>query len=222
MSLMSSSLRKVLVLLPVVLLGVFFLYDHYDTYKNVRQSRLIFLLITFLILYAWMFLEVWFRNQNSFFTIATQSSFYVYIFMVLTLTGYFILFREVSAHGWWHKMVVRIEKRDHVNFHLFKIFHIYKLASTQIIGNFFMLFPLGIYIPLLYKKCSNIVAVFFVGMLTSTAIETLQLITRFRSADVDDVFLNTIGACAGFIFFKTIIYFFWATSHHNQVSVIVQ
>ena len=217
--LMSSFLRKILVLLPVVLLGIFFFYDHYETYKHVRQSRLIFLLITFLVFYGLIFLEVSFRNQNTFFAIATQSSFYVYIFMVLTLTGYFILFREVSAHDWWHKMMVRIDKKDHVNFHLFKIFHIYKLVSTQIIGNFFMLFPLGIYLPLLYKRCSNIFLVFLISMLTSALIETLQLVTTVRSADVDDVFLNTLGACAGFIFFKVIIYFFRVISSQNNVSL---
>lgn len=219
---MSSFFRKMLVLIPVILLGVFFLYDHYETYKHVGQGRLIFFVISFLLLYGLIVLEVWFRDQNNFFAVATQSSFYVYIFMVLTLTGYFILFREVSAHDWWHKMMVRIDKKDHVNFHLFKIFHIYKWASTQIIGNFLMLFPLGIYLPLLYKRCSNIFVVFLVSMLASTLIETLQLVTRFRSADVDDVFLNTIGACAGYIFFKIIVYAFRITRSQSNVPVIVQ
>jgi len=219
---MTAAFKKVFVVLPVVLLGVLYLSDHYDTYKHVGRSRLFFLMITFLILYGWIFLEVWFRKQNSFFNIATQSSFYFYIFMVLTLTGYFILFREVSAHDWWHKMMMRIDRKDHVNFKLFKIFHIYKLMSTQIVGNFFMLFPLGIYLPLLYKKCSNIFAVFLVSMLTSTLIETLQLITRFRSADVDDVFLNTLGACAGFIFFKVIVHAFQASSSQNKTPILAQ
>lgn len=219
---MTTALKKVFVVIPVVLLGVFYLYEHYDSYRHLGQGRLIFLILTFTILYGWIFLEVLLRKQNSFFNMATQSSFYFYIFMVLTLTGYFIIFREVSAHDWWHKMMVRIDRKDHVNFKLFKIFHIYRLLSTQIVGNFFMLFPLGIYLPLLYKRCSNLFAVFLIGMLTSTLIETLQLITRFRSADVDDVFLNTLGASAGFIFFKLIVYAFQTSASPNNTPVLAR
>lgn len=219
---MTTALKKVFVVIPVVLLGVFYLYEHYDSYRHLGQGRLIFLILTFTILYGWIFLEVRYRKQDSFFNMATQSSFYFYIFMVLTLTGYFIIFREVSAHDWWHKMMVRIDRKDHVNFKLFKIFHIYRLLSTQIVGNFFMLFPLGIYLPLLYKRCSNLFAVFLIGMLTSTLIETLQLITRFRSADVDDVFLNTLGASAGFIFFKLIVYAFQTSASPNNTPVLAR
>jgi glycopeptide antibiotics resistance protein len=126
--------------------------------------------------------------------------------MVLTLTGYFILFREVSAHDWWHKMMVRIDRKDHVNLQLFKMFRIYKIMSRQIVGNFVMLLPLGIFLPLLYKRISGFFGVFLVSLLVSATIELLQLVTSFRSADVDDIFLNTIGACTGFLIYKFILF----------------
>ena len=203
---MRKWLKKFLVLLPVLLLGVVYVYDHYDTYHHVRNKRLLFLALTLLILYGWMIFEVIIRKQKTFLQIITQASFYVFIFMVLTLTGYFILFREVSAHDWWHKMMVRIDRKDHVNFQLFKMFKIYKVFSKQIIGNFVMLLPLGIFLPLLYKRISNLFLVFIVSLLVSTTIELLQLITSFRSADVDDIFLNTLGACTGFVIYKIIVF----------------
>jgi glycopeptide antibiotics resistance protein len=201
---MSGLVKKFLVLLPVVLLGIFYLHDHYDAYRSVRSKRLLFLALTLLLLYGWIFLEVMIKKQKGFFQIATQASFYVYIFMVLTLTGYFIFFKEVSAHNWWHKMMVRIDRKDHVNFELFKMFKIYKLSSKQIIGNFIMLLPLGIFLPLLYKKVSSFLLVLVTSLFISTLIELLQLITSFRSADVDDIFLNTLGACTGFIIYKLV------------------
>ena len=149
---MGKLARKILVLLPVMVLGIFYLHDRYNTRQHIQSKRLLFLALTILLLYGWIFFEVIMRKQKNLFQIATQASFYVFIFMVLILTGYFVLFREVSAHDWWHKMMVRIDKRDHVNFHLFKIFRIYKVLSKQIIGNFVMLLPLGIFLPLLYKK----------------------------------------------------------------------
>jgi glycopeptide antibiotics resistance protein len=198
--------KKILVLLPVMVLGFFYLYDHYDTYRHVRNKRLVFLALTLVMLYGWIFIEVIIRKQKGFFQVATQASFYVFIFMVLTLTGYFILFREVSAHDWWHKMMVRIDRKDHVNLQLFKMFRIYKIMSRQIVGNFVMLLPLGIFLPLLYKRISGFFGVFLVSLLVSATIELLQLVTSFRSADVDDIFLNTIGACTGFLIYKFILF----------------
>ena len=99
-------------------------------------------------------------------------------------------------------MMVRIDRKDHVNLELFKMFKIYKLLSRQIIGNFLMLFPLGIFLPLLYKRISNFVLVLIVSLLVSGTMELLQLITSFRSTDVDDIFLNTLGACTGFVIYK--------------------
>ena len=199
---MNGLLKKILVLLPVIVLGLFYLHDHFENYERLKSKRLLFLAFSFMLLYGWFFLEVIRRKQENFFQIAAQSSFYIYVFMVLTLTGYFILFREISAHGWWNKVMIRIDRKDHVNLELFKMFRIYRLLSKQIIGNFIMLLPLGIFLPLLYKKSSNLFLVFLIALLTSTTIEVLQLITRFRSADVDDIFLNTLGACVGFVLFK--------------------
>lgn len=191
-------------MLPVCVLGYFYLHDHADTYTHVRSKRLLFLALTISALYGWILLEVMLRKQRTFFDIGVQASFYVFIFMVLTLTGYFILFREVSSHDWWHRMMVRIDRKDHVNFTLFKMFKIYKVLSKQIVGNFIMLMPLGIFIPLLYKKMSNFFLVLLASFLISTTIELLQLVTSFRSADVDDIFLNTLGACTGFIIYTII------------------
>jgi len=218
---MGSLAKKLLVLLPVVVLGVFYLNDHSDTYRHVRNKRLLFLALTILLLYGWIFLEVLVRKQKNFFQVITQASFYVYIFMVLTLTGYFILFREVSAYDWWHKMMLRIERKDHVNLELFKMFKIYKVWSKQIVGNFVMLLPLGIFLPLLYKRISNFFLVLIVSLFVSTVIELLQLITSFRSADVDDIFLNTSGACTGFIIYK-LIELFLKPSQTAQVTLANQ
>ena len=209
-------IKKVLVLLPVLALGIFYLNNRYHTYNHVGEKRLLLLGLTFILLYGWIFLEVMMRKQRSVFQVIIQSSFYVYIFVVLTLTGYFILFREVSSQDWWHKMIVRIERKDHVNLELFKMFRIYKILSKQIVGNFIMLLPLGIFLPLLYKRISNFILVFMVSLLVSGVIELLQLVTSFRSADVDDIFLNSLGACAGFVIYK--IFTFSLTSH-SQTSI---
>jgi glycopeptide antibiotics resistance protein len=206
---MTSGLKKILVLFPVLLLTVFFLHDHYARdYAHASKWRIILFSFTLLLLYAWMLYDLVNKEAVSLVQIGINSSFYVYIFMVLTLTGYFILFREVSMHDWWHKMVLRVERKDRVNLELFKVFKIYRVTNRQVLGNLVMLFPLGIYLPVLYKKMSGFFKVVFICMLFSVAIELLQLITSFRSTDIDDVFLNTTGASFGYFTYLVFSNFF--------------
>ena len=202
---MTAFFKKILVLLPVILLGCFYLSDHYAAYvKHTSAARLLLMGVSFLMLYLWILAEVLLRRQRNAFQVVLQSSFFVYVFMVLTLTGYFILFREISVHHWWSKMLVRFSRRDHVNLELFKIFRIYKLSHTQILGNFIMLMPLGIYFPLLYRRISHFLVLLVAAFLVSFTIELLQLVTSYRSADVDDILLNTAGACFGYILFQLV------------------
>jgi glycopeptide antibiotics resistance protein len=46
--------------------------------------------------------------------------------------------------------------------------------------------------------------VLLISFLVSVGIELLQLATNYRSTDIDDVILNTTGACAGFILYQLI------------------
>src|SRR4051812_47902305 len=136
---MNPTFKKILVLMPVLLLGIFYLDAHSADYRHTSGRRLFLLALSFLILYSWILWEVIRRKQRSFFQVFAQSSFFVYIFMVLTLTGFFIVFREVSMHDWWHKVQLRIDRKDRVNLELFRMFSIYRISSTQIVGNFLML-----------------------------------------------------------------------------------
>jgi glycopeptide antibiotics resistance protein len=151
------------------------------------------------------------RKQNDFLEITVQASFFIYVFAVLQLTGYFILFKEISSHDWWDKINDRIIRHDRVNFEPFKTIDIYQTFGKQILGNFVMLSPLGIYLPLFYtrlRKAYSFFAVLLICFLVSASIELLQLATSYRSADIDDVILNTLGGGTGFIIYlliKTII-----------------
>jgi glycopeptide antibiotics resistance protein len=204
---MPTIFKKTLVLLPVVLLGLIYVYDHSDLYERTSGWRLLFLAFLYSVLYGWILVETFSREQSSNMDIAIQAAFFLYIFMILALTGYFTLFREVTTGDWMHKMMTRIDRKDHVNLELFKIFRIYPNTHTQIFGNLLMLFPLGIFIPLLYNKLSGFLATVAFCFLIALLFECLQLATRHRSADVDDIFLNTLGAAAGAVVFQLTRYF---------------
>lgn len=205
-----KSIKKIAVFLPVLLVGCKFLYSQYaHQYEQANARRLIMLILAIVLFYAWVAIGIIRRKQNSGFDLLLQSSFYVYIFGVLSLTGYFIFFNQVSSHDWWGKMIERVNNKDGVSFDAFKFLKGRHLLRFETVGNFIMLLPLGIYLPLLYTNLKNFFTVTFVAFLVSVSIELMQLITNVRITDVDDVILNTSGASAGFIlyyiFFRLIV-----------------
>jgi len=196
------------VILPVMIVSVFyFRVLYHESYSGASFKRAAGLVLSILLLFVWIVFVSIRRKQNDFLEITVQASFFIYVFAVLQLTGYFILFKEISSHDWWDKMNDRIIRHDRVNFEPFKTIDIYQTFGKQILGNFVMLLPLGIYLPLFYtrlRKAYSFFAVLLICFLVSASIELLQLATSYRSADIDDVILNTLGGGTGFIIYLLI------------------
>ena len=209
---MNTNLKKIIVILPCIIVSLFYLREIYhEGYNGASFKRVVGFLLSIILLFGWIVFVTTRRKQNNFLQVVVQASFFVYIFAVLQLTGYFILFKEISSHDWWDKMNTRINTHDRVNLEPFKTIDIYQTLGKQILGNFVMLLPLGIYLPLLYtrlRKAYSFFAVLLICFLVSVCIELLQLATSYRSTDIDDVILNTLGGGVGFIIYlliKTII-----------------
>ncbi len=209
---MNTTLKKLIVILPVMVVSLFyFRVLYHESYSGASFKRIAGLVLSILLLYGWIFFVTVRRKQNNFLQTTVQASFFIYVFAVLQLTGYFILFKEISSHDWWDKMNDRIVRHDRVNLVPFKTIDIYQTFGKQVLGNFVMLLPLGIYLPLFYtrlRKTYSFFAVLLICFLVSVGIELLQLATSYRSADIDDVILNTLGGATGFIIYlliKTII-----------------
>ncbi|HEX6168310.1 MAG TPA: VanZ family protein [Chitinophagaceae bacterium] len=205
---MNNTLKRLLVILPVMIVSLFYFRVLYqDSYSSASFKRVAGLALSILLLFAWIFFVTARRKQDNFLQVTVQASFFIYVFAVLQLTGYFILFKEISSHGWWDKMNQRIETHDRVNLEPFKTIDIYQTWGKQILGNFVMLLPLGIYLPLIYKrlrKAYYFFAVLLICFFVAVGIELLQLATSYRSTDIDDVILNTLGGCVGFLIYLLI------------------
>jgi colanic acid biosynthesis glycosyl transferase WcaI len=70
---------------------------------------------------------------------------------------------------------------------------------SNIFGNILLFFPLPVILKM-YIKVYKFLNVLLISMLFSIAIETLQYIFKVGVADIDDVILNTVGACIGYFF----------------------
>ena len=69
--------------------------------------------------------------------------------------------------------------------------------------NIILFIPLGIMLPLLWKKYDTLRETLFFGFLMSLAIELLQILT-YRATDINDLIANTIGAVLGYFVFRII------------------
>ena len=72
---------------------------------------------------------------------------------------------------------------------------------VNVLGNLAAFVPLGVLLPMLPGGVGSARRVAFVGFLLSLEIEALQLLSRQRTADVDDLILNTLGALLGYFAF---------------------
>jgi hypothetical protein len=69
---------------------------------------------------------------------------------------------------------------------------------SQAIGNLLLLFPLGLFGPIAVPWLDRWWRVLLVALVLSSCIEAAQLWIPDRSADVDDVLLNALGALLGY------------------------
>jgi glycopeptide antibiotics resistance protein len=76
-------------------------------------------------------------------------------------------------------------------------------------GNVALFLPLGILLPWSFAGCRSIKRTVLLAFCLSLTIETIQFLSRFigspRAVDIDDVLLNTLGACLGFLVYRYVI-----------------
>ena len=74
------------------------------------------------------------------------------------------------------------------------------------IGNFALFVPLGMLLPLVSKRFPRLKRVLVFALCLSVSIESIQFVLRFfgnpRAVDIDDVILNTLGACFGYALYR--------------------
>ena len=82
------------------------------------------------------------------------------------------------------------------------------LELRQIVGNFLLLLPLGVYGPILTPRLRSLPAIVLAGAGLSILIELGQLAVAtaygfpVRVADIDDVLLNTLGTLVGYLLWR--------------------
>ena len=87
----------------------------------------------------------------------------------------------------------------------------WKAVVLNIWGNIIAFMPFGTFLPIYTKRCRKIWFTVLYSFELSLIVETLQLVFKVGSFDVDDLLLNTIGGLFGFFVYKLAIHF-WQKS----------
>lgn len=74
-------------------------------------------------------------------------------------------------------------------------------AIRNLVGNLFLLFPLGFYLQFFVRKMSNFWIYCLTVAIGIVIIEVVQVFTMTGSLDIDDFILNLAGALLGIIVF---------------------
>lgn len=75
--------------------------------------------------------------------------------------------------------------------------------GVQYVLNIILFVPFGFFMPLLWKRFALLHKVLSISFLFSLAIELSQLF-NFRTTDIDDLLMNTLGGVIGFYLFKLV------------------
>lgn len=86
----------------------------------------------------------------------------------------------------------------------FRYYHI--LGSgfflVNVVGNVAAFMPFGFILPIISRRSRLWYNTVSFGFIFSMTLETLQILLRVGSFDVDDMILNTLGAAFGFVLYK--------------------
>lgn len=83
-------------------------------------------------------------------------------------------------------------------------FHHFLQDTMQFLLNILMFIPLGIFLPLLWDRFQSLKETAGFGFLLSLLIEISQLFC-YRTTDLNDLFMNTLGAVLGWVLWKRLL-----------------
>lgn len=76
------------------------------------------------------------------------------------------------------------------------------LVLLNLLGNIICFIPYGFVIPVLSVRCRSFGKILLLSFLASLLVESIQLVSKLGSFDVDDIMLNTLGDILGYVLFR--------------------
>ena len=120
------------------------------------------------------------------------------------MLGYFLFFAEEYGRRNWSEADYRYNLelfREIGRFWTYREQLGFWPAFLNIGGNIIGFLPFGLLMPVMHRNLRKSLPVILLGFSLSLLVESLQLVLKVGSFDVDDLLLNTVGAAAGYFLY---------------------
>ena len=140
-------------------------------------------------------------------TTKRQKMGWVIFVLYLIFLAYFLFFSDYFGRGshiqenYAYNLVPFKEIRRFIVYR-----HVVGIRSflLNVVGNVLGFMPLGFFLPVISRRSRLWFNTVLLSFLFSLCIETVQLIFKVGSFDVDDMILNTTGGILGYILYKIV------------------
>lgn len=118
----------------------------------------------------------------------------------LVVLTYFMFFSDGFGRSGYTEYAYNLELFKEIK----RFYHYRELLGMKafllnIVGNVICFVPFGFILPVISRRGKRWYNTFLLSFLFSLGIETVQLICKVGSFDVDDMFLNTLGGITGYL-----------------------
>lgn len=86
---------------------------------------------------------------------------------------------------------------------------------VNLVGNVVAFMPFGFFVPILWPKSRNLFTVALGSFCFSLFVETIQLVSKVGTFDVDDLFLNTLGGVFGYFLMRLLLVWHRRRAHKS-------
>ncbi len=130
---------------------------------------------------------------------------FVLFVLYLVLLTYFLFFAETMGRSpeartdYRYNLVLFKEIR---RFIMYRDILGYRAVFMNIAGNMIAFMPFGFFLPVIWHRMKHWYTTTVLSFTFSLCVETLQLVMKVGSFDVDDLVLNTIGGLAGYAIYR--------------------
>jgi glycopeptide antibiotics resistance protein len=160
------------------------------------------LAIIFLVIISIIYLPILFILKKRGIGIIRQISYLSLFFSALIIVfATIIIFTKITfSPDEYHLSLIPFERfKGNVN--------ILKTIITEMIPNIIIFIPLGIFIPIVFKKARKLYKTALIIFLVTFSIESFQYFIG-RLSDIDDIITNLLGGVIGFGIFRVSNYLF--------------
>lgn len=130
--------------------------------------------------------------------------FIIYLFILSYLLFFSEEYGRTDASGAYHYNLVLF--REIKRFYKYRSIIGIKAVLINLLGNIAAFIPFGFFLPLLWHKTGRFFLILLMSFGFSFAVESIQLVYKVGTFDVDDLFLNTLGGLAGYLLLQAFLY----------------